>query len=185
GNNLIIISLLKKEIKILDLIKNWGIVYIGNLFGSIFYAYLIYISKIYTYNSFSWGIKAITIAYNKVNLNFIDGFSKGILCNILVCLAVLIAIGSKSYVSKIFSIYFPIMAFVASGFEHSVANMYFIPMGIFLKSDKNLINLINFDISNLNFLNFLIKNLIPVTLGNIFGGAILIGILYYLAYLKE
>ncbi len=94
-------------------------------------------------------------------------------------------IGAKNYVSKIFSIYFPIMEFVASGFEHSVANMYFIPVGIFLKNDINLIKLINIDISNLNFINFFIKNLIPVTLGNIVGGLILIGLLYYFAYLKE
>lgn len=185
GNNLLIIPFLNKSIKFIELIKNWIVVFIGNLFGSFFYAYLIYLSKIYQFNSYSWGIKALTIANNKVNLDFLEGFSKGILCNILVCLAVLMAIGSKTYISKIFSIYFPIMAFVASGFEHSVANMYFIPVGIFLKNDINLINLINFDISKLNFKNFLIINLIPVTLGNIIGGAIIIGVLYYLVYLKN
>lgn len=82
-------------------------------------------------------------------MNFLEGFSRGILCNILVCLAVLMVIGAKNYISKIFSIYFPIMAFVASGFEHSVANIYFIPVGIFLKNDINLIKLINIDILNL------------------------------------
>lgn len=185
GNNLILVTILKKEEKIIKLIKNWFFVFIGNLIGSIFYAYLIYISKIYQFNSYSWGIKAITIANNKVNMNFLEAFSRGILCNILVCLAVLMAIGAKNYISKIFSIYFPIMAFVASGFEHSVANMYFIPIGIFLKNDINLIKLINIDLSNLNFTNFFIKNLIPVTLGNIVGGSLLIGLLYYFAYLKE
>lgn len=185
GNNLIIITVLKKEENIIKLIKNLFFVFIGNLIGSIFYAYLIYISRIYQYNSYSWGIKAITIAYNKVNINFLEGFSKGILCNILVCLAVIMAIGAKNYISKIFSIYFPIMTFVASGFEHSVANMYFIPVGIFIKNDLNLINLINIDLTKLNFLNFFVKNLIPVTLGNIVGGSILIGVLYYLVYLKD
>lgn len=185
GNNLILVTVLKKEEKVTKLIKNWFFVFIGNLIGSIFFAYLIYLSKIYQYNSYSWGIKAISIANNKINMNFLEAFSRGILCNILVCLAVLMAIGAKSYVSKIFSIYFPIMAFVASGFEHSVANMYLVPVGIFLKNDFNLIKLINFDITNLNFLNFFIKNLIPVTIGNIVGGSILIGFLYYLVYLKE
>lgn len=185
GNNLILVTILKKEEKIFKLIKNWFFVFLGNLIGSIFYAYLIFLSKIYEYNSYSWGIKAILIANNKINLSFIEALSRGILCNILVCLAVLMAIGSKSYISKIFSIYFPIMAFVASGFEHSVANMYFIPIGIFLKSDKNLISLINLDVSKINFTNFLIKNLLPVTIGNIIGGAIIIGFLYYLVYLKD
>lgn len=185
GNNLILVTILKKKESIYKLIKNWLIVYIGNLIGSIFYSYLIYLSKIYQYNSYSWGIKAVTIANNKVNLNFLEAFSRGVLCNILVCLAVLMAIGAKDYISKIFSIYFPIMAFVASGFEHSVANMYFIPIALFLKSDKNFMNFINFDISNLTIKNFFIKNLLPVTIGNIIGGAIIVGFLYYLVYLRD
>lgn len=185
GNNLILVTILKKEETITKLFKNWIVVFFGNFIGSIFYAYLIFLSKLYEYNSYSWGIRAISIANNKISLDFLEALSRGILCNVLVCLAVLMAIGSKSYISKIFSIYFPIMAFVASGFEHSVANMYFVPIGIFLKSDKNLINLINFDISNLNFINFLIKNLLPVTIGNLIGGSIIIGFLYYLVYLKD
>lgn len=185
GNNLILVTILKREEAFFKLLKNWFFVFFGNLIGSLFYAYLIYLSKIYMYNSYSWGIKAISIANNKINLSFLEAFSRGILCNILVCLAILMAIGSKSYISKIFSIYFPIMAFVALGFEHSVANMYFIPIGIFLKNDTYLVNLINFNISNLNFVNFLIKNLLPVTIGNIIGGAIIIGFLYYFVYLKD
>jgi formate/nitrite transporter len=186
GNNLLIIPLLSKKINFRGFIKNLFFVYIGNFIGSIFFAILIYLSGIYKFNNMNWGYKAILIANSKVNLTFIEAISKGILCNILVCLAIWMASGSKNIISKIFSIYFPITAFVMSGFEHSVANMYLIPIGILIKNSSELSSkLINLNISNLNWSNFFIKNLIPVTIGNIIGGMFIVGLLYFLVYSKE
>jgi formate/nitrite transporter len=122
-----------------------------------------------------------------VNLSFLEAFCRGIACNWLVCLAVWLAIAGKDAVSKIFGIYFPIMAFVASGFEHSVANMYFVPIGLFLKGNAAVVSAagLNETVSALNWSSFLTTNLLPVTLGNIIGGAFFVGGVYYFAYLRK
>ncbi len=182
GNNLIIIPYLSKKVKAFHLTKNWIVIYIGNLIGSILLVSLMYISGLWKTNSNIVGASALIIANTKVNLTFGEAFARGILCNWLVCLAVWLAVSAKDTISKIFGIYFPIMAFVASGYEHSVANMYYIPMGIMLK-DKVLISASGIpDLSNLTWGHFFIDNLIPVTLGNIVGGAIFVGILYWYVY---
>lgn len=183
GNSLLIISLLSKRINFKGFIKNLSTVFLGNLLGSIFFAFLVYFSGVYKFNNMDWGYRAVTIANSKVNLSFLEALFRGILCNILVCLAIWMAFGAKNIISKIFSIYFPITAFVMSGFEHSVANMFLIPIGIILKNDQFLASkLININTTNLNWLNFFIKNLIPVTAGNIIGGMFFVGFLYYLVY---
>ncbi|MGB9750258.1 MAG: formate/nitrite transporter family protein [Caldisericia bacterium] len=186
GNNLLIIPLLSRKINLKGFFKNLFFVYSGNLIGSIIFAFITFLSGIYKYNNFEWGYRAVLIANSKVNLTFFEALSKGILCNILVCLAIWMATGSKNIISKIFSIYFPITAFVMSGFEHSVANMFLIPIGIIIKNNETLSSkLVNIDIFNLNWANFFIKNLIPVTIGNIIGGMFFVGFLYYLVYLKD
>lgn len=186
GNNLLIVSLLAKKVNFKNFFKNLFFVYIGNFLGSLFFVFLIFLSGVYKFNNGNWGYKAILIANSKVNFTFIEALTKGILCNILVCLGIWMATGSKNIVSKIFSIYFPIMAFVMSGFEHSVANMYLIPIGIVLKNSEFLSSkLININLSNLNWSNFFIKNLIPVTIGNVIGGMFFVGFIYYLVYLKD
>lgn len=183
GNSLLIIPLLSKRINFKGFIKNLSTVFLGNLLGSIFFAILIYFSGVYKFNNMDWGYRAIIIANSKVNLSFLEALFKGILCNILVCLAIWMAFGAKNIISKIFAIYFPITAFVMSGFEHSVANMFLIPLGIILKNNQFLASkLINTNTTNLNWLNFFIKNLIPVTVGNIIGGMFFVGFLYYLVY---
>ena len=137
--------------------------------------------------NFAVGAKALVIANGKVNLDWWGAFARGIGCNWLVCLAVWIAISAKDITGKIFGIYFPIMAFVASGFEHCVANMYFIPMGLLLKGDATVVAAAGLTgkLSNLTLQRFFVNNLIPVTLGNIIGGSLCVATVYWLVYLKK
>jgi len=118
------------------------------------------------------------------SLSWSEAFIRAILCNILVCLAVWMAIASQNVVGKIFAIFFPIMTFVALGFEHCVANTYFIPLGIFLKS-TGAVAASGLDLTNLTWGNFVTVNLIPVTLGNIVGGALFVGMTYWFVYAKD
>ena len=190
GNNLMITACLHGKAKVSGLLKNWGTVYLGNFIGGVLLALLMFMAGLWKFNDAFLGLKAVTIANAKVNLSFLEAFSRGILCNWLVCLAVWLAFGSRNIVGKIFAIYFPIMAFVASGFEHSIANMYFIPYGLFIKSSilskfatSSSVQLPN--LANLTWGNFFIKNLLPVTIGNIVGGAFFVGTIYWYVYLKE
>lgn len=190
GNSLMILACLHGNAKVSGLLKNWGTVYLGNFIGGVLLALLMFMAGLWKFNDASLGLKAVTIANAKVNLSFLEAFSRGILCNWLVCLAVWLAFGSRNIVGKIFAIYFPIMAFVASGFEHSIANMYFIPYGLFIKSSilskfamSSSVQLPN--LANLTWGNFFIKNLLPVTIGNIVGGAFFVGTIYWYVYLKE
>ncbi len=153
------------------LLRNWVLVYIGNLAGSLFVAYfLAYLTGITT--SEPWLSASRAIAVGKVSKSFGALFWRGVGCNWLVCLAVWLAVASDDIIGKIWGIWFPIMAFVTLGFEHSVANMFFIPLGIFLGAD-------------VTWGQFFITNLIPVTLGNIVGGAFFVGCIYWYLYLKE
>jgi len=179
GNNLIMLSVLNKKASMGSLLRNWGIVYFANLIGSLLIVLLIHYSGLLNVNGGAVGAKAVATASAKVNLDFLQAFTRAILCNWLVCLAVWLAVAAKSVIGKIFACFFPIMAFVASGFEHSVANMYFIPIGILNKG----MAAVGMDVSNLNLGGF-ISNLIPVTLGNIVGGAFFVATLYYFVFLK-
>lgn len=185
GNNLMAISYFDKKISLGALLKSWIIVYLGNFIGSIFVAFLIYKSGQWKMADNLLAARVILIANSKVNLTFAEGLILGIFCNFLVCLGVWMAFGAKDYVGKVVSAIFPVVAFVVSGFEHSVANMYYIPAGIFAKSVPSFVEktgLSSEALANLNFTNMVSKNLIPVTLGNIIGGAILVGLLYFIAY---
>ncbi len=182
GNNLVIISALDRRIKSSDVLRNWVIVYAANFVGALFIAVLMYYSGLWKTGGNEWGVTAANIAVSKVNLSFTEAFFRGIGCNWLVCLAVWMAIASKDVVGKIFAIYFPIMAFVASGFEHVIANMYFIPIGLFLKG-TGIAAVVNME--SLTWGGMVIRNFIPVTLGNIVGGAFFVGVLYWVAYLRH
>lgn len=182
GNNLVIISALDRRIKTRAVLRNWAIVYAANFIGAIFIAVLMYYSGLWKTGGNEWGITAATIAVSKVNLSFTEAFFRGIGCNWLVCLAVWMAIASKDVVGKIFAIYFPIMAFVASGFEHVIANMYFIPIGLFLKG-TGIAATVNME--SLTWGSMVVRNFIPVTLGNVVGGAFFVGVLYWVAYLRH
>lgn len=190
GNNLMVISLLNKKIKFRDLCRNWLIVYVGNFVGSILIVVLMFATKQYLQDESVIGLKAINIASAKVNLDFSTAFVRAILCNILVCLAIWLTMIAKSIPGKILGIIFPIAAFVAIGYEHSVANMYFVPMGIMIKklaplSFWNQISSNSSAYSNLEVSNFLINNLIPVTMGNIVGGVFFVGVIYWFIYKEE
>jgi len=186
GNNLMAFSSLDGKISWKRLLSRWGWVYLANFVGSMILVWIMYGSGLWKVGSFSVGAKALNIANAKVNLSGMEAFCRGIGCNWLVCLAVWMALSSRNVIGKIFAIYFPIMAFVASGFEHSIANMYFIPLGIYLKGNSAVVSAANLSgkLSNLNWIGFWIKNEIPVTLGNIVGGAFFVSFLYWLVYCK-
>jgi len=184
GNNLIMMGRASGVVTYKQMFKNWSLSYVGNFIGSISVVALFYFTNIWKIKDSLLGANAVLIAIGKVNLTFVEGLTRGILCNALVCLAVWLCFSARSVVSKIAAIIFPITAFVASGFEHSIANMYFIPMGMLLKNNPGVMSKVyelspGADISNLNILGFL-GNLLPVTLGNIIGGAIMVGIVYWL-----
>lgn len=188
GNNLMAIAFFDKKISLKSLLKSWLIVYLGNFIGSLFVAFLIYKSGQWQMADNLLAARVILIANQKLNLTFSEGLILGIFCNFLVCLGVWMAFGAKDYVGKVVSAIFPVVAFVVSGFEHSVANMYYIPAGIFAKNIPAFVEkagLTGEALSKLNLINMVTKNLIPVTLGNIIGGSILVGLVYFLAYNKD
>ena len=188
GNNLIVIAWASKKVSMGALLRNWAIVYLGNFVGSVATAILMFLAKQYTSGGGSVGVVALNTAASKVHLGFIQAVALGILCNCLVCLAVWLTYSARSTTDKILAIIFPITAFVAAGFEHSVANMYFIPYGIiiqqfdpaFVASLGDKVNL-----TGLSWSTFFTNNLLPVTIGNIIGGSIMVGIVYWTAYLQD
>lgn len=187
GNTLILAAVFEKRVKVSTMLRNWVIVYIGNLIGSLFIAYMMYQSGLFTSGADVLGAVTIKIAAYKTGLSFMPAFYLGIMCNWLVCLAVWLAYGADNMVGKIFGIFFPIWLFITSGFEHSVANMYYIPAGILAKANEHFVELSHVSAEALNQLTwsgFFIHNLIPVTLGNIVGGGIFVGIAYWFVYKK-
>ena len=189
GNSLIVMAFVEKKISLYKLLRNWFIVYFGNLAGALTMVVWIYIAQHWAMHNYAVGAKAVIIANSKVNLPFLAAFSRGVLCNVLVCLAVWLCFSGRSVIDKIAAIIYPITAFVALGFEHSIANMYFIPMGLFIKDDPNILAAISatgvsINLSNLTISGF-IHNLLPVTLGNIAGGGILVGLVYWFIYVRK
>lgn len=185
GNNLIIMAWASKRVTTFCLLRNWAIVYVGNLVGALGTVILVFLTRQYTTAGGSVGTTVLSIAVGKVNLGFLQAFVLGIMCNILVCLAVWLSYSARSTVDKIASILFPITAFVAAGFEHSVANMYFIPIGLFIKQfDPAFATDSGLSLSKLTWGNFLISNLLPVTIGNIVGGSLFVAAVYWLVFLR-
>ena len=189
GNNLIVMAWADGKVTTCQLLRNWVIVYLGNFVGSVGTAVIMLFSKQYTFANGALGQNALNIANGKVNLEFGQALVLGIMCNALVCLAVWLCMGARSATDKILAIIFPITAFVAAGFEHSVANMYFIPMGLLIKADApaefwSQIGSTADSFTNLTWGNFFLHNLLPVTIGNIIGGALLVGLVYWFIYLR-
>jgi formate transporter len=181
GNNLIVMAWANGRVTTAELLRNWVVVFIGNLVGGISMAMLVFLSHYLDLNDGKVELAALSIAKAKIELPFIVAFFKGVMCNILVCLAVWLAMGGRSVTDKILAVLLPISAFVAAGFEHCVANMYFIPLGIIAASMGEVPAA--FDASSLT-LGGAIHNLIPVTLGNIVGGSVLVGLVYVSIYNK-
>jgi formate/nitrite transporter len=188
GNMLMIIPFLQRKISIGELLRNWGSVYLGNFIGSLILAMMI---VLYGFPNFSNGLVGETmvkIADAKLHYSFLQAFMLGTLCNILVCLAVWLCYAANSLVDKAVAIIFPVSAFIAAGFEHSIANMYYIPLGLLVKDlDEAWVaaNASGLDLSGLTWGNFLIKNLLPVTIGNIIGGAVLVAAIYWFIYRRD
>jgi len=190
GNNLIVMAFVSRKITLGQLLRNWGIVFVGNLIGSLMVVFLIFLSGQWTAGGGTVGVKALMIANGKVSLTFWQAISRGILCNILVCLAVYLCFSGRSVTDKILAILFPITAFVALGFEHSIANMYFVPAGLLLKHSPQVLAAAQDisgtapDLSNLTISGFIVNNLLPVTLGNIIGGTFFVGIVHWFLFLR-
>ncbi|AFM39744.1 formate/nitrite transporter [Desulfosporosinus acidiphilus SJ4] len=188
GNTLISAGVLEGKIKITDMLKNWFFVYIGNFIGSVFIAYLMVQSGLFSSSVGLLGGITIKIASYKVGLSFSSAFYLGIMCNWLVCLAVWMAYGAKDMTGKILAIFFPIWLFITSGFEHSVANMYYIPAGILAKANPSWAAASHLSpqaLAGLNWSTFITNNLVPVTLGNIVGGCVFVAGIYWLVYKKS
>ncbi|MBN1942480.1 MAG: formate/nitrite transporter family protein [Phycisphaerae bacterium] len=179
GNNLIVMAVLSKKVGIRWLFRNWVIVFVGNLLGALFLALLAWGSGQDGLAGGAVGKLAMNIAAAKCEIPFWEAFFRGVLCNVLVCLAIWMCFSSQSTTDRVMAILFPITAFVACGFEHCVANMYFIPIGLFLKAGGAEAG------ESLTWLNFLWKNLLPVTLGNILGGAGLVGFVFWVIYKRR
>lgn len=189
GNNLIVMACVDGKVTIGQLLRNWCIVFAGNFAGALIMVLLIYLSGHWATDGLA--AKAILIANKKVNLSFTEAMVRGILCNVLVCLAVWLCFAGHSVTDKILAILFPITAFVALGFEHSVANMYFIPAGLVLANDLNLASAATqligtgVDLGQLTLKGFLLNNLLPVTIGNMIGGGLFVGAVYWFIYLRH
>ncbi len=189
GNNLITMAFMNKKVSLAHLLRNWVIVYAGNFVGSLITAVIMFYSKQYTFGAGSIGLTALNIGESKVSLEFVQAIALGIMCNAMVCMAVWLCFSARSTTDKILAIIPPIAGFVAAGFEHSVANMYFIPVALFIKAggDPKFFEAIgktaeNFP--NLTWGNFFVNNLIPVTIGNIIGGGIMVGLVYWFVFLR-
>jgi len=186
GNCLLVMSWMSGRIGFAQLFRNWGLVYFANLIGGLSLVGLMLYTHQWAFNSYGVGANALLIANSKVNLSFGSALARGILCNVLVCLAIWLCFSARTTTGKILSILFPITAFVAAGFEHSIANMYFIPMGILMTGQPAVLETAGIaagSVANLTVAGF-IGNLVPVTIGNIIGG-ILVGAVYWLAYLRR
>lgn len=176
-----ILAWANKEISTAKMVITWGKVYLGNFLGAMLLLLLVTGASLYTGGHGGWGLNALNIAQHKLHHTFTEAFCLGILCNLMVCLAVWLTFSSKNALTKAFMTMLPVALFVSSGFEHCVANMFMIPLGITIHAfaPEHFWHMINVDASqyaDLTIYNFIVKNLIPVTLGNIVGGAVLVGL---------
>jgi formate/nitrite transporter len=187
GNNLIVMAWASRRVSTARLLGNWAVVWVGNFVGAFATAVIVYMSKQYTFGGGEVGETALAIASTKTGYGFSEALALGMLCNALVCLAVWLTYGAHTTTDKILAVILPIAAFVAAGFEHSVANMYFISIGLLIESDEAFVASLDPppDLSGLTWGSFFADNLLPVTIGNIVGGAVLVGAVYWFVYLRR
>ena len=179
GNCLIFISVLSKNTYFSAMLRTWLVVFLGNFMGSVFIAVMVNFGHVLTLFDGALAKSVVAAATAKVNIPFTDALIKGTLCNFMVCIAVWISFASDDNMGKILGLYLPITLFVVCGFEHSIANMYFVPAGIFAQHVYNIPS------EALHWGSFLLRNLLPVTVGNIIGGSVMVGMGYWLIYLTE
>ena len=184
GNCLMVTGLFDKRFGIGPILRNWLIVYIGNFVGALLIAWLVNYTGLLGNGEGLLGAITIKTAIGKCGLDFGKAFMLGILCNWMVCLAIWMATGAQVAIGKMLAIWFCIGLFIVGGFEHSVANMYFIPSGLMASGNQEWVNMLGLDTSGLTWGNFLIKNLLPVTLGNIVGGGFFVGTMYWVTNRK-
>ena len=189
GDCLMIMGCLHGKYSPLAVARVLVLVFLSNFLGSVLFAFLVSVSTQYNYTGGLLGAFTMKVAIGKLNLSFGAAFVSGILCNIFVCIAVLMAAAAKDISGKVWAIFFPIMAFVVSGYEHCVANMYYIPAGIFAAANEQYVQtameVYGYTAQQLEVLtwgNLLVRNLLPVTLGNIVGGMVFVGLPLYLIH---
>ena len=182
GNSLMVCALKSKKITLVQMLKAWVVVWVGNFVGALFIVFLVYMAGIYKLNGEAVANSMVSVAAGKVTVDWVTIFFRGILCNIFVCLAVWIGTAAKTVVDKVVGILLPIAAFVACGFEHCVANMYFLPMGAVMHACGYGADVAGADALNAAGIAF---NLSAATLGNIVGGAVLIALGYWFIYAKK
>lgn len=187
GNNLIVMAWASGRVTATRLLRHWVIVYIGNFAGAAATAIVIFVSGQYGFAGGSVGATALSIANAKSSLPFVQAIALGILCNALVCLAVWLSYSARSTADKILAVFPPITAFVAMSFEHSIANMYFIPIGLLVKAGApesfwQGIGKTAASYPELTLWHFVANSLFPVTLGNVIGGAALVGLVYWFVF---
>ena len=184
GNTTMLAAVADKRISFISMLKNWIIVYICNFVGGALIAFMVYYSGGLNAGEGMLGAMTLRIAAGKVNMDFGQALVSGIMCNWLVCMAVWVSTGAQTTVGKIFSVFFPIWLFVTAGFEHCVANMFFIPAGIFAKESGIFLSISGIGseaLSNLTWGGMIVNNMLPVTVGNIIGGAVCVAMGYYTA----
>lgn len=192
GDCLMIMGCMHGNFSVWSMVKVLILVWLSNLAGSVLFAAMVNASTQYNYTGGLLGAFTIKVAMGKLGMSFGVAFISGILCNFFVCIAVLMAAAAKDIAGKVWAIFFPIMAFVVSGYEHCVANMYYIPAGIFAASNAAYVEAAQTaygytaeQLAALNWSNFFVKNLVPVTLGNIVGGMVFVGLPLYLIHKEK
>lgn len=186
GNNLIVMAWAGGRVGTGALLRNWGIVYLGNFLGALGIVAAVSVAGTHEAGGGAFGTTAVAIAAAKLRLGFGQAVALGVLCNVLVCLAVWLSYSARTTADRILAIVPPVSAFVAAGFEHSVANMYFVPLGLFIATfDPGFVAGRGLDIEGLTWGVFLVRNLLPVTIGNVIGGTVLVGGVYWFIYLRS
>jgi formate transporter len=186
GNNLIVMSTVSGDVGLRRLLANWGVVYLGNAIGALSVVAMVYLAEWWRGDDLGVGVTALSTAAAKTSLPFGVVLVRGILANALVCLAVWLAAAGRSVIDKVAAIVFPISAFVAAGFEHSVANMFFIPMGLTLRGQAGVVEAAHIPSAELSTLDGagLVNDLVAATIGNVIGGAVLVGLVYWFVYVR-
>lgn len=192
GDCLMVMGCLNREIRLIDMLRVLTVVFLSNFVGAVVMAAMVSTTTQFGFTGNMLGAFTIKVAMGKINMSFGTAFVSGILCNIFVCVAVLMAAAAKDVAGKVWAIFFPIMAFVVSGYEHCVANMYYVPAGIFAAANADYAEAAMTaygytaaQMESLNWGNFLVNNLMPVTLGNIVGGMIFVGLPLYLIHAEK
>jgi formate transporter len=190
GNNLIVMAWASGKVKASDLLLTWAIVFVGNFIGAFMTALLMFYTTQYSFGAGSVGLAALSTAHAKTTLAFVPAVTLGIMCNALVCLAAWMCYSARTNVDRVVTIVPPIAAFVAAGFEHCIANIYFIPIGLFIKAGApdsfwGAIGKTAADFPSLTWTNFFVANLLPVTIGNVIGGSVMVAAVYWFVYLRK